>query len=333
MTEESLTISQIYAKGKENWRKMLPERVFSPDSNIGTAFRANRKYLDSLFFEPKFFDPVDVDTSLTIFSRKLKTPVFCTAISRVDPLPQTVMAEIGSGLNNAGSLMMLGIGGSQELQSAIDTGVPVVKIVKPYRNTELIFEKVRDAESRGCVAVGLDIDHFYGRLAGDRVGRTETFGPQSTDVLKQLVSQTKLPFIIKGVLSVQDAERALQIGASAIVVSNHGLGSVDFTVPSMIALPKIVESVGSKLTVLIDTGFKTGNDVLKALAFGAKAVGFASSMLLAWGAGGSKGVENLINQITAELSRTMAATGCHNLKAIDNSVITQLPTEPWKDKY
>ena len=75
----------------------------------------------------------------------------------------------------------------------------------------------------------------------------------------------------------------------------------------------------------IDTGFKTGNDVLKALAMGAKAVGFASSMLLAYVADGAAGVELLINQITAELRRTMAATGCANLSSIDRSMIHYLP--------
>ncbi len=140
-----------------------------------------------------------------------------------------------------------------------------------------------------------------------------------------MFSQTKLPFIIKGVLSVTDAEKAVRLGASAIMVSNHGRDSVDFSVPSMIALPKIVDSVGSKVTVLIDTGFRTGNDVLKALAFGAKGVGFANSMLLALAADGADGVELLINQITAELRRTMAATGCPNLSAINRSIIVPMP--------
>lgn len=325
MTERPLSISQLYAKGKENLEKIGFKWEFPPDSNYGASVRVNRKYLDSLFFVPKFFDPVEVDVSFTIFGVKLKTPVFCSPISRADFMSDTDLVEIARGVGNAGALMMLGIGGSKELQSAIDTGASVVKMVKPYRRTELIYEKVNDAESRGCVAVGMDIDHFYGVLRGTSVIRTELFGPQSTEELKQLISQTKLPFIIKGVLSVADAEKAVQLGASAIVVSNHGRSSIDFSVPSMIALPKIVESVGDKLTILVDTGFKTGNDVLKALAFGAKAVGFASSMLLAFAADGSAGIELLINLITAELRRTMAATGCPNLSAINNSIISQTP--------
>ena len=325
MSEQQLTISEIYAKGKENLEKAGVGYVYPAGRRMGPSVMANRKYLDSLFFETKFFDPVDVDTSLTIFGTKLRTPVFCSAISRLPYMSDTDLAEIARGVSNAGSLIMLGIGGSPELQSAIDTGAPVVKMVKPYQKTELIYEKVRDAESRGCVAVGMDIDHFYGVLMVDRVLRTELFSPQRTEELKQLISQSKLPFIIKGVLSITDAEKAVQLGASAVIVSNHGSGAIDFSVPSMIALPKIVESVGDKLTVLIDTGFRTGNDALKALALGAKGVGFADSILLALAADGSHEVELLINQLTVELRRTMAATGCPNLSAIERSIITRIP--------
>ncbi len=326
MAENLLTVSQIYAKGKENLKKKGVDWVYPPGGRVGPPVSANRKYLDSLFVETKFFDPVEVDTSFAIFGVKLKTPVFCSAISRLDYMTETSIAEIAKGIAKAGSLIILGIGGSPELQSAIDTGAPVVKMVKPYRRTELIYEKVRDAESRGCVAVGMDIDHFYGRLGASReVARTELFGPQRTEELRQVISQTKMPFIVKGVLSVTDAEKAAQLGASAIVVSNHGSGSLEFSVPSMIVLPKIVEVVGGRLTVLIDTGFDTGNDVFKAIALGAKEVGFASPMILAWAADGSQGVEMLVNQLTAELRRTMAATGCPNLSAINRSIIVRLP--------
>jgi 4-hydroxymandelate oxidase len=202
----------------------------------------------------------------------------------------------------------------------------MVWIVKPFRKTERIYDEIRQTESQGCVAVGMDIDHFYGALmGGEKVRATGQFGLQSTDELKQIISQTKLPFIVKGVLSVRDAEQALALGATAIIVSNHTSGSFNFSVPSMIALPKIVQSVGDKMTVLIGTGFENGEDVFKALAFGAKAVGFGSSMILAESADGSKAVKALVDQITATLARTMAATGCADLPAIDKSLITEMP--------
>ncbi|MDO8490418.1 MAG: alpha-hydroxy acid oxidase, partial [Dehalococcoidia bacterium] len=174
-------------------------------------------------------------------------------------------------------------------------------------------------------AVGMDIDHFYGVLMEDRAIRTDLFAPQFTAEIKQVMATTKLPFIIKGVLSLSDAEKAVQLGASAIVVSNHGSGSLEFGLPSMVALPEIVEAVGNRVTVLVDTGFETGNDVFKGLALGAKAVGLASPVILAWCADGAQGVELLINQVTAEMQRTMAATGCANVAAINGGIIRELP--------
>jgi len=326
MKKELLSVSEIYAKGKENLEKEGTKRKFPPDSLMGASVLANRKVLDSLFFEPRYLDPVEVDTGLTLFGQKLRTPVFCSPISRTDFMSKGDMARIGAGIQKAGGLMMLGIGSYSELQQVIDTGVPVVKMVKPFRRTELIYKKMRDAENRGCVAIGMDIDHFYGRLLGDKVNRADAFGSQSSEVLSQVMAETRLPFIIKGVLSCTDAEKALQLGASAVVVSNHGPYAFDFTIPSMMALPEISEQVGTKATVFVDTAFKTGNDALKGLASGAKAVGFASSILLAFAADGTAGVELLINQITAELRRTMAATGCPDLGSISKSIIRPMPS-------
>ena len=326
MKKELLSVSEIYAKGKENLEKEGTKRRFPPDSIMGASVLANRKVLDSLFFEPRYLDPVEVDTGLTLFGQKLRTPVFCSPISRTDFMSKGDMARIAEGIKKAGALMMLGIGSYSELQQVIDTGVPVVKMVKPFRRTELIYKKVRDAESRGCVAIGMDVDHFYGRLLGDKVNRADAFGPQRSEVLSQVIAETRLPFIIKGVLSRVDAEKALQLGASAVMVSNHGPYAFDFTIPSMMALPEISEQVDTKATVLVDTAFKTGNDALKGLASGAKGVGFASSILLAFAADGSAGVELLINQITAELRRTMAATGCPDLGSISKSIIRTMPS-------
>jgi len=325
MSESPLTLTELYAKGRENLGKIGAQRAFPPDSNTQAAVQANRKFLDSLFIEPHYFDPVESDTSIALFGAKLGTPVFCSAISRTNWMSDADLVDIARGLAKAGSMLVLGIGGSEVMQSCIDTGVPVVKMVKPYRNTELIHQKVHDAESRGCVAIGMDIDHFYGSFRDGRSERADTFGPQPTNEIKQLISETKLPFIIKGVLSITDARKAAEIGATGVEVSNHGWSPLDFSVPAMIALPKVVEAVGGRLIVLVDSGFKTGNDVFKALAFGARGAGFASSILLAHAAGGAEGVEQFINFITAELKRTMTVTGCPTLAAINRSLIVPMP--------
>jgi 4-hydroxymandelate oxidase len=325
MKEKALSISQIYQKGKANLRKMGSTWTPPPGADIGVTRRMNRRCLDSLFFIPKYLDPVEVNTGCEFWGVPFRTPIFCSPISQTDFVSDEGLVEIARGVKRAGALMMLGIGGSSELQKSIDLGAKVAKIVKPYREISLIYKKVREAEERGCVAVGMDIDHFYGRLVRDEVSRDDIFAPQKSEEIKQVIAGTKLPFIIKGVLSTDDAKKAVQFGASGIIVSNHGTAAIDFSIPSMLALPKISESVGQKLTIFVDTGFRTGNDTLKAIAFGAKAVGFASPMLLAYAADAAAGVELLINQITAELRRTMAAVGLSSVSGADRSFIHPSP--------
>jgi isopentenyl diphosphate isomerase/L-lactate dehydrogenase-like FMN-dependent dehydrogenase len=323
--ERPQTLTELFTLARENLKEKGQDRQMPSGSNYLASSEANRRLLDSVFMEPKFLDPVQPDTSLTLFGARMKTPAFCSALSKPGQFTDEEMADLVRGMGNAGSMMMLGIGGSEMLQLAIDTGAPVVKMVKPYRETELIYTKVKDAESRGCVAVGIDIDHFYGTYRDGRSTMADTFSPKQMDEIRQAISLTKLPFMLKGVLSLADAQKAIDLGASAIAVSNHGAGSFDFGVPAIVALPTLAEAVGDKLTILVDTGFRTGNDMFKALAFGAQGVGFATQILLAASAGGAIGVEEFIGFVTGELKRTMAITGCADLSAIDRSLLIASP--------
>ncbi len=305
-------------KGKEGLEAAGYRRPLPPDAALGTPLTANRAYLDSLFFVPRFLSSVAADTRGTILGVPVAVPVFCGPMGGWNQLGDTALVECARGLKAAGAMLTLGIGGSDEMQKAIDTGVPVVKIVKPYRNTELIFKKIQDAEQRGCVAVGMDIDHFHGRLVGDAVDLDDTFGPQSMETMRAAIVSTKLPFILKGVLGVDDARNAVALGAKAVVVSNHGRAAIDCTLPSVVALPDVVSAVNGQAEVYVDTGFRTGNDIVKALALGAQAVGFANSILLAWGAGREDGVRRFVELLGAELRRTMSALGCPDCAALRN---------------
>jgi len=144
-------------------------------------------------------------------------------------------------------------------------------------------------------------------------------------VIRQAISLTKLPFIIKRVLSISDTEKAIELGASAIIVSNQNYGFFDFGTPSVMALPEIVKVVDGRVTVLVDTEFRTGNDVFKGLALGTQAVGFAAPVLMASNAGGADYVEQFIGFIATELKRTMAICGCSDLSTIENSLLVTSP--------
>ncbi len=324
--EKPKTLTELIDLAQEKLKEKGIDRPAQVGSNYQSAATLQRKLLDSIFLETRYFDPVETDTSLTLFGVKMKTPTFCSALSKPgNTLSDEGMVDIARGMGKAGAMMMLGMCGTDMLQSCIDTGTPVVKIVKPYRNTDLMFERAKDAAERGCVAVGMDIDYSYGPYRDGLARTPETYAPRKTSEIKEALTAAKLPFIIKGVLSVQDAVKAAEMGASAIIVSTHIWSSFDFGVPSIIALPKIVKAVGDKVTVLVDSGFRTGNDVFKARALGAKGVGFTTSLISASAAAGADGVEQLINFVNGELSRTMASCGYPTLSSIDKESLVLSP--------
>jgi isopentenyl diphosphate isomerase/L-lactate dehydrogenase-like FMN-dependent dehydrogenase len=149
-------------------------------------------------------------------------------------------------------------------------------------------------------------------------------GPKSLEEIKGFRAATKLPFVIKGVLSVHDARLARdEIGADCLVVSNHGGEAIDYSVPILKILPEIREAV-PELTILVDSGFKRGTDVLKALALGADGVCIGNWLILAFVAYGAQGVADLIRALTEELQRNMSITGCNTIADIESSIIRAL---------
>ena len=127
------------------------------------------------------------------------------------------------------------------------------------------------------------------------------------------------PFAIKGILSAEDAVRAAEIGATAVVVSNHGGRQLDTSPAPIEVLPEIVDAVGDRLEIILEGGVRRGVHILKALALGAKAVSFGRPYLYALGAGGEAGVDQVLEFFRTDLERDMRLLGCRNVKEIDAS--------------
>jgi len=141
--------------------------------------------------------------------------------------------------------------------------------------------------------------------------------------LEWLQSLTRLPVLVKGVMSPDDAARAVAQGAAGVIVSNHGGRTLD-TLPATIdALPDIAEAVGGRAPVLLDGGIRRGTDVLKALALGAQAVLVGRPCMHGLAAAGAPGVAHVLHILRAELEAAMALTGCATLAQIDRSVLWQ----------
>ena len=129
--------------------------------------------------------------------------------------------------------------------------------------------------------------------------------------------------ILNGILDVEDAKTAAQIGASALVVSNHGGRQLDGALSSIAALPKVVEAVGDQIEVMFDSGIRSGQDVLRALARGARSCMIGRPYIYGLGAGGEAGVARAIEILGKELDVTMALCGVKNVRDIDHRVIAQ----------
>ena len=129
------------------------------------------------------------------------------------------------------------------------------------------------------------------------------------------------PFALKGVMSVEDAKRAIDIGCTAIMISNHGGRQLDGSRAPFDQLAEIVDAVGDKIEVILDGGVRRGTHVLKALSLGAKACSFGKGYLFALGAGGQKGVEAILKKMKEEIYRDMTLMGCKSVSELNRSKV------------
>lgn len=142
--------------------------------------------------------------------------------------------------------------------------------------------------------------------------------------LAEQAGSVGLPLLVKGVLRGDDAAACVDAGAAGIVVSNHGGRQLDDAVATAEALPDVVESVGSRVPVIVDGGIRAGADVVKALAMGASAVALGRPVVWALAAGGADGVAALLDDLTGDVARSMALCGARSVDELDPSMVVRL---------
>jgi 4-hydroxymandelate oxidase len=228
------------------------------------------------------------------------------------------------------------------------------------RDREFTRELVRRAEAAGCEALVVTVDS---PVLGPRYRETRTafalppgveranlkglktatggHRPSESTIYSALLdpgltwkeiewlrSLTRLPMLLKGILNAEDAVRAADLGASGIIVSNHGGRNLD-TLPATIdALPEVAARMSGRVPVLVDGGIRRGTDVLKAIALGASAVLIGRPYLHGLAVGGADGVARVINILRREFEMAMALTGRTSVSQIDASVIWSSAKEP-----
>jgi L-lactate dehydrogenase (cytochrome) len=134
------------------------------------------------------------------------------------------------------------------------------------------------------------------------------------------------PIVVKGVHTADDARHAIDEGAAAVVISNHGARQLDGVAPTIRLLPEVLDAVGGRIEVLLDSGIRRGTDIVKALAMGARAVLIGRAYAYGLGAGGADGVQRTVDILRSDVVRTMKLLGCDDIKSLDGSFV-DVPAE------
>ncbi len=269
-----------------------------------------------------------VDTTARLFGREFAVPVFAGPVGALqmhygDKYNDLQYNDIlVSGCAAAGIAAFTGDGvnpavieaTAEALKKSGGCGVPTVK---PW-NIEVIREKMELVKQADPFAIAMDIDAaglpFLKNL-------TPPAGSKTVAELKEIAKIAEKPFILKGIMTAAGAKKALEAGASGIVVSNHGGRVLDQCPATAEVLPEIVDAVGGKMTILVDGGIRSGMDVFKALALGADGVIICRPFVTMVYGGGAEGIAAYVSKVKAELEDAMAMCGAHSLADIDRSMV------------
>jgi len=272
---------------------------------------------------------LEPDLSAKLLGYKINIPVIAapitgTDINMNDAIDEYEYAEIVvDSFRSKGSFAMVGDGarsdmyliGLRAIKQAKGWGIP---IFKPRLNIDDIIKRIRVAEEYGAIGVGIDIDAVVFKTLKME---NQATGPLDMDKLKKMIRRTKIPFILKGIMTKEEALKALDAGAKGIVVSNHGGRVLDSMPASLDVLEEIAGVVKNKMTIFIDGGVRTGLDVFKCLALGADAVLIGRPVTIYAVGGGIEGVKFYMDKIREELRDTMILTGAKNIKSIKRSML------------
>ncbi|MGL5694329.1 MAG: alpha-hydroxy-acid oxidizing protein [Peptostreptococcaceae bacterium] len=295
----------------------------------GSSFIDNFKSLENVKINMRVIHNVSKpDTSIELFGKKMSLPIFAAPVTGTTlnmggkKSEKEYITPVVEGCIDAGIYAMVG---DTAVDSFLMDNLEVLSqnngdgivFIKPWENED-IKRKIKLAEKAGAFAVGVDID-ACGLVTLSMHGKTVV--PKSVEDIKELKNSTNLPFILKGIMTPEDAIMALEAGVDAIVVSNHGGRVLDCTPGVADVLPKIAEAVKGKVIILADGGVRTGVDVLKMIGLGADAVLIGRPFVSASFGGAKEGVETYINKLKSELEGTMILTGCQTVKDIDSEVI------------
>ena len=289
----------------------------------GSSDLLTREYIDRFAICWRHIGGCEASTESEFFGNRISTPIMSGGMAHYDKLRDGGAVEFAGGVKEAGTVMWTGFCPHEEMERIIAVGAPTVRIIKPFADKKLVLGAIEHDAKAGAAAFSMDIDHVFNKQG--RVG--EFFGnpyaPQSVESLREYAHATELPFIVKGVLSVEDACRCADAGAAGILLSHHQ-NMFPWSVPPMAILPEVRKALGKDFLIIADCGIETGYDAFKALALGADAVCVARPLRPIFAEGGAKKVRDKLVQMTDELRACLSKTASPDIRHISENVLKEL---------
>ncbi|MEN9938242.1 MAG: hypothetical protein RLZZ387_4821 [Chloroflexota bacterium] len=296
------------------------------------------------------------DLTTSVLGQQITLPVLIGPTSHhrmVHPDAELAVARAAAA---AGTIAVFGTGAHHSIEEAAEAGGgPLWFQLYCYDSRAVTERLIRRAEAAGCRAIVATVDggHYQARRERNirngwalppevelrnllgiglddellRTGGSVAFlasvaaMPPTWDDIAWMRSVTRLPLLLKGIMTAEDARLAVDHGADGVVVSNHGGRQVDGTLASIEALPDVVDAVAGRAAVLLDSGVRRGTDVLKALALGAQAVLIGRPCLWGLAAGGEPGVRRVLELLREEIDTALVQLGRPSVASVDRTLV------------
>lgn len=308
------------------------------------TLRRNREAFDWVKLVPDAIGGGEVRTSTELLGMSLAYPILISPTAAQAALHPEGEAAMHQGATAANTVMIVSNVSSFPISRiAAAAAGPLWFQLYPKREPEDNRAVLEEAQAAGCKAIVVTVDQqaaYFERPLHDRHlgsggpprrSRGAPANPYRVDesrmwyhwkLFDQIRPYIKVPVVIKGILTAEDARLAIEHGLDAVYVSNHGGRALDYSPSTIEVLPEIADAVGGRAPVLFDSGIRRGSDILKALALGASAV--CLGRVPRWGlaAYGSQGVQRVLEILQAELAQSMASTGRRSIGAISRSLVT-----------
>lgn len=334
-TEEFQNLHEFVRKARANLNQNAWDYIIGA-AETETTMRRNRMALDEIAFRPRVLRDVSrVDASVERFGRKLRMPVMVAPVGALEIFDPDGAAAMVRATGKFGIAHMLSSVSAPGLEKTAEAAPDALRLFQLYVRGDDAFveDYVGRAIAKGYAAFCLTVDtaHYsrrerdiakrYVRSTRLRVSGGDFQMGLSWRTVKLIKDKFKIPLVIKGIATAEDAKMAVDHGVDWIYVSNHGGRQLDHGRGSLHVLPEIVDAVKGRAKIMVDGGVCRGSDVVKAIVSGADLVGIGRMQCWALGAGGENGVVRMLELLEDEVIRTLGLLGVTSFAELDKSFL------------